>query len=106
MQAGSPHHNNGIALSRRRSRIDLPMQRVFNLLFLLATVTGCSSPGHDSHTEVFKTSEEVAADRLARQLQSHKELAVSVLRFSRPDVEVKPADAANVTVSADGVTQP
>jgi hypothetical protein len=74
---------------------------------LLLWIGGCGgSAGTDSHTEVFKTADAVATDRLQKQLEAHKELAVSVLRFSRHDVEAKAAQGTTITVSADGVTQP
>jgi hypothetical protein len=76
------------------------------LLILLALLlSACSHGGQDSHTEVFKTAQDAAAERLAHQLQAHKELAVSVLRFSRPDIDAKPADGTSITVAADGVTR-
>jgi hypothetical protein len=72
---------------------------------LLLLIPACSHPGQDSHTEVFKTAQDAAADRLAHQLQAHKDLAVSVLRFSRPDIDAKPADGTSITLAADGVTR-
>src|SRR2546423_1892555 len=74
---------------------------------LLLLTAGCSNnAGTDSHTEVFKTADAVAGERLQKQLEAHKELAVSVLRFSRHDIDAKPAEGTTITVTADGVTQP
>jgi hypothetical protein len=78
---------------------------LISVLFAPLLVVGCGPKAQDSHTEVFQTAQQGAAERLARQLQAHKELAVSVLRFSRPDVTAKPADGTSITVSADGVTR-
>src|SRR5437016_2363794 len=71
----------------------------------LLLLPACSHPGRDSHTEVFKTADDVAADRLTRQLQAHKELAISVLRFSRPDIEAKANSTSSLNISADGVSR-
>jgi hypothetical protein len=71
---------------------------------LALLLSACSHPSQDSHTEVFKTAQDAAAERLATQLKAHKELAVSVLRFSRPDIDAKPADGTSITIAADGIT--
>lgn len=74
-------------------------------LALLALLSGCGEKGVDSHTEVFKTADEIADYRREKLLASHKELAVSVLRFARPDLAVKAGEAGAIDVSADGITQ-
>ena len=71
---------------------------------LLLSVLGCEHHEKDSHIEVFKTPEQAAADRRVNALQAHKDLAVSVLRFARPDIEAKPGDGTTITLQADGVT--
>jgi hypothetical protein len=68
-------------------------------------LSSCSHPGQDSHTEVFKTAQDAAADRLKQQLQAHKEQAISILRFSRPDIDAKPAEGTSITIAADGLTR-
>ena len=77
----------------------------FVLGFALMLIAGCEHHEKDSHTEVFKTPEQSAADRWARQLQAHKELAVSVLHFSRPDIEAKSGEGSTIVLQADGVTR-
>ena len=82
------------------------MRRIFVILFCLGSVlAGCDHNEKDSHTEVFKTPGEMMADRRARQLAAHKDLAISVLKFARPDIEAKPAGGTAISVSADGVTR-
>jgi hypothetical protein len=73
---------------------------------LLACIAGCVDKGVDSHTDVFKTADQIADARREKLLETHKELAVSVLKFSRPDLTVKPGAAGTIDVSADGLTQP
>jgi hypothetical protein len=72
---------------------------------ILSLTVGCGHQGKDVHTEVFQTPEQVAGERREKLLASHKELAISVLKFSRPDITAKPAEKGEITVSADGVTQ-
>ena len=81
------------------------MTRIALVIPLALLLSACSHSGQDSHTEVFKTAQDAAADRLASQLQAHKDLAVSVLRFSRPDIDAKAAEGTSITVAADGVTR-
>ena len=76
----------------------------FRLLILAAALAGCADPGKDSHTEVFKTAQTAAADRLAQQLKAHKDLAVSLVRSSRPDVEAKLADGPAIAKVSSAVT--
>jgi hypothetical protein len=77
--------------------------RRFTALLLLCCL-GCQFHGTDSHTEVFKTPEEVSADRRSKQLEAHKELAVSVLHFARPDIEAKAVAGTSISVRADGIS--
>src|SRR2546421_5021966 len=80
------------------------MRRI-HLFAVLIALMGChNSQESDSHTEVFKTPQQASAARQARLLQSHKELAISVLRFARPDIEATSGDAATIMMRADGVT--
>jgi hypothetical protein len=74
-------------------------------LTLLLLLLGCEHNEKDSHTEVFKTPEQALAERREKQLQAHKELAVSVLKFSRPDLQAAPTDGAAITVQAEGVSR-
>lgn len=78
----------------------------FTVAALVAGLAGCSHQDKDAHTEVFQTPDQVAGERREKLLAAHKELAVSVLKFSRPDLTTKPADGATISVSADGVTEP
>jgi hypothetical protein len=80
------------------------MRRLTALLIFL-TLAGCNHHEQDSHTEVFKTPEQAIAERRTRQLAAHKELALSVLHFARPDIEAKLADGTSIHVQADGVTR-
>ena len=82
-----------------------PMRRITAILFALALL-GCDHNEKDSHTEVFKTPQALLADRRAKQLTAHKDLAISVLRFSRPDIEAKNSDGTSILVQADGITRP
>src|SRR5882672_11339939 len=79
--------------------------RPIHWLAIFLGVAGCGHQEKDSHTEVFKTPQQAVTERQARMLQSHKELAISVLRFARPDIEAKVADGSTVTLAADGVTR-
>jgi hypothetical protein len=81
------------------------MTRALLIMASVLLLCGCGAHGVDSHTEVFKTPEQASAERLATQLKEHKDLAVSVLKFSRPDLQAKAGDGASVVVSADGVSQ-
>lgn len=83
----------------------IAMRRITALLFFL-TLLGCDHNEKDSHTEVFKTPQELLGERRAKQLAAHKELAISVLRFSRPDLQASTADGSSIAVQADGVSQP
>lgn len=80
------------------------MRRFISLALCLMFLS-CEHNEKDSHTEVFKTPQQVIEERRARQLQAHKELAVSVLRFARPDIEAKTADGTTIALEADGVKQ-
>src|SRR5947209_10549800 len=77
----------------------------FALVTLPLALAGCSHQEKDVHTEVFQTPEQVASERREKLLASHKELAVSVLKFARPDISAKPAAGGEITVAADGVTE-
>lgn len=74
-------------------------------LCLSLIAAGCSSPGKDSHTEVFKTPEQAARERATTMIKEHQKLAVSVLKNARPDVAAQPAEGASITVTADGVSR-
>jgi hypothetical protein len=81
------------------------MRQINLVATFLALLTGCSSGGVDSHTEVFKTPEQASKERYEILLKQHKELAVSVLKFARPDVEAKVAEGPNIAIAADGVSR-
>lgn len=87
----------------------MPSMRCITALSMalaILTIPGCDHNEKDSHTEVFKTPRELLADRRAKQLAAHKDLAISVLRFSRPDLEAKAAEGTSIIVQADGITRP
>jgi hypothetical protein len=73
-------------------------------LLVLTLATGCADNAPDANTEVFRTVDEVAAARRARQQEVWKETAASIIQTERPDVTASPAsDAFAITVEADGV---
>ncbi len=89
--------------------LESPAMRCITALFFAVAALapfGCEHHEKDSHTEVFKTAQDVVVERRAKQLTAHKELAISVLRFSRPDLEAKSAEGTSISVQADGVTRP
>ena len=64
---------------------------------------GCATtPEEDSHTEVFRTPEELLAARTAKQRDSWRQLAVTLLQEERPGVAAAPARDLTITASADG----
>jgi hypothetical protein len=79
------------------------MQRILCSLILICTaLLGCHPEKNDSHTEVFKTPDQLATDRNKQLLQSHQELAISVLKFARPDLQTQITETG-IVARADGV---
>src|SRR5579862_394755 len=75
---------------------------LYPLILLALILTGCHPEKNDSHTEVFKTPEQTSIERRTQLLKSHQDLAITLLKFSHPDVTAKPADTG-IAVQADGL---
>jgi hypothetical protein len=79
------------------------MQRMICPLILIClALLGCHPEKNDSHTDVFKTPNQLATDRNKQLLQSHQELAISLLKFARPDLQAQTTDTG-IAVRADGL---
>lgn len=72
------------------------------LLALLMTAGCATTPDEDMNTQVFRTPEELLAARTARQRETWKELAATLLQEERPGVSVATSGELSVIVSADG----
>jgi hypothetical protein len=88
-----------------RLPLELACMQRLNAFMMLLLLLGCDHNEKDSHTEVFKTSDQARSERAEKQLQAHKELAVSVLKFSRPDIKAVPAEGTSITVQSDSVSR-
>jgi hypothetical protein len=69
----------------------------------LILAAGCTEPTTpDSNTEVFKTVDQVAAQRRAAQEKNWKQSTVEVLRDERPDITAMPENELVISLFADG----
>lgn len=75
-------------------------------VFAVILTAGCSEPATpDSNTQVFRTVEEVAAERKAAQERNWKQSAIEVLHDERPDIAATPDKDLAIKLSADGMSQ-
>jgi hypothetical protein len=77
----------------------------YSVVFIVLMI-GCTEPATpDSNTHVFKTVDEVAAERKAAQEKNWKQSAMDVLREERPDVAANPEKDLEISIFADGIRQ-
>src|SRR5687768_11208418 len=85
-----------------------PMSRhvLLTLFTLLLFPLGCAeNAAPDTHTEVFKTPDEVLAAPRAHQVKSWKTTAIEVLREERPDLSAEPDEGAAIILTGEGVRE-
>jgi hypothetical protein len=75
-------------------------------LFLLVLPLGCTEPATpDTNTGVFRTVDEVAAERRAQQQKNWKQSAIDVLHDERPDIVATAEKDLAITLAADAMRE-
>ena len=76
----------------------------FPVIVLIALLAGCSEPATpDTNTHVFKTVDEVAAERKAAQQKNWKQSAIDILKDERPDITAMPENDLTISLFADSL---
>src|SRR5437762_2197534 len=75
---------------------------VFLSVVFIALLAGCTEPATpDSNIQVFRTVDEVAAERKAAQQKNWKQSAIDVLKEERPDITAMPENDLTISLFAD-----